>query len=92
MRELQQRVMDTLLPFLEGYIWQRDVFTLQSSYKAPPPWGYEARSATGKSTYCGPPCLWVRPDLVSSLLSFMLGVARPTNALQVVRRKEEADA
>eukprot|EP00877_Chromochloris_zofingiensis_P008855 jgi/Chrzof1/4222/Cz14g03190.t1 len=59
LRALAARCMQLLLPYLDGYIWQRDRFTLHASTSAPPPW-MKPKSKGGSSASLAPepPCLW----------------------------------
>eukprot|EP00887_Chlorella_sp_A99_P006906 scaffold2.g6906.t1 len=54
------QLMHHLLPFLEGFIWQRDRFHLRLSTARQPPWRRQRRRAAAVSSGADeePPCLW----------------------------------
>lgn len=43
---LASACMLELLPFLDGYIWQKERFTLSPSTQVPPPWARKAPTGT----------------------------------------------
>ena len=50
LRALQAQLLDHLLPFLQGYIWQRDRFSLQLSTERAAPWQQRRGAAAGGSS------------------------------------------
>ncbi|CAK0783621.1 hypothetical protein CVIRNUC_006820 [Coccomyxa viridis] len=66
LQELQDKVVQAIKPYFEGYIWQRDSFALQSSRDYPPPWKPEVQSGAKHSdqstlrdfSASSIPCLW----------------------------------
>ena len=53
--------MHYVLPFINGYIWQRDRFQLQNNIQQSPPWQQQARQSQASDTAQGsrvPAGLW----------------------------------